>query len=543
MDKAKPVLRETFMPAANYSVKTFGCKVNTYDSALIQKNLNETAGFFSSETGAEVKVNSRWHNRVQIINTCAVTNEAVKEAQRWIRKYRRDNPRDRIVVTGCAAQVETERFSEMEEVDLVVANSHKAELAEIVAKAFGAKTSKEDNRYASLLARSARQGGEDSKENAVLKASNSRLNRESDGTDEINSFHGHNEQRQKVFKSSIFKKSCIGSDGGLESGHTRLFLKIQDGCDSFCTFCIIPFARGKSRSLTPTDLIRSVQKHYEQGVREVVLTGVHIGDYQFPDDNKKGLVELVRMLLQRTQIPRIRLSSLEPPELSEELLELFTDSRMCPHFHLSIQSAHSEVLKRMKRNYTAAAVEESFIKINKKAPNAFVGMDLIAGFAEETQKQFEDTYTRLKNWPWTRIHVFPYSPRRYTYAERAYSSWPRSLIMKRAGLLRNLSENRFKEERRKQIGTIKKTLPLKHKNHISVSRDYWTVLLPGKTGSSTESFFEKNKNSFIFKKSASCNSENTTRLSAGVYNKEILVHINSVDEQTGYLVSSEKILP
>ena len=347
-----------------YSIKTFGCKVNTYDSSLIQKSLAEQSWVEQPLNHSEIGVH--------IVNTCAVTEEAVKEAQRWIRRYRKKNPQSRIVVTGCAAQVETERFSSLDAVDLVVANSHKSELAEIMSSNSG--------------------------------------------------------KAEKTFKSSIFKKNSLGAQGRLESSHTRLFLKIQDGCNSFCTFCIIPFARGKSRSIAPADLVQSIQEHYEQGVREVVLTGVHIGDYRVPGDAKKGLTELVRILLQKTKMPRIRLSSLEPIELSDELLELFTSPRICPHFHLSIQSADSDVLRRMKRNYTATDVEDSLIKIHKKIPLAFVGMDLIAGFAGESQKQFEDTYLRLKNWPWTKIHVFPYSSRRYTYAEKAYSAWPRSLV-------------------------------------------------------------------------------------------------------------------
>lgn len=415
-------------PALNkkYSVKTFGCKVNTYDSALIQRNLSEKA--WSEQP---VKNSER---AVHIVNTCAVTEEAVKEAQRWIRRYRREHPQDRILVTGCAAQVETEKFSSLEEVDFVVANSHKSELADVLENRFHGKNNR------------------NTKPAATACSSNN-----------------------KVFKSSIFKKSDLGKKGGVESGHTRLFLKIQDGCDSFCTFCIIPFARGKSRSIAPMDLVQSVQEHYDKGVREVVLTGVHIGDYCVPGDEKKGLADLVRTLLEKTKMPRIRLSSLEPIELSMKLLELFGSPRICPHFHLSIQSVHSEVLQRMKRQYGTKDVEESLINIYKKFPKAFVGMDLIAGFAGESQEQFEETYTRLKDLPWTKIHVFPYSPRRYTYAEKAYPSWPRSLIMKRAALLRHLSENRLKLERRKQIGTIKSVLPLKKNDQMGISRDYWTV--------------------------------------------------------------------
>ncbi len=448
------VLQKKSVMHKKYSIKTFGCKVNTYDSALIQKNLNH-AGLHGQDHNS-----SSSFGGVHIVNTCAVTESAVKSAQSYIRSYRKKHPQDRIVVTGCSAQVETEKFSSLKEVDLIVANSHKSELANIIVSVFG-------------------EGGIQA-DNSVGEVNSQEGDSSSLGDSHLLPEYKKYPPGQKVFKSSIFKKNDLGKDGGVENGHTRLFLKIQDGCNSFCTFCIIPFARGKSRSLAPQDLIRSVKKHYEQGVREVVLTGVHIGDYQFPDDDKKGLAELVHTLLRETNMPRIRLSSLEPPELNDELLDIFTDSRMCPHFHLSVQSAHSEVLKRMKRKYTAEEVGNALLKIHKKIPNAFVGMDLIAGFAGETQEQFEETYSRLKNWPWTKIHVFPYSPRRYTYAEKAYASWPRSLIVKRAGFLRRLSEDRLNKERKKQIGTVKALLPLKHKNHVGISRDYWTVLLSEK---------------------------------------------------------------
>ena len=444
------------MAVNNYSVKTFGCKVNTYDSALIQKSLHRATGRRRACGGK---------GKVHIVNTCAVTDEAVKEARRYILRHRRQNPDDRIVVTGCAAQVETEKFSTLPEVDLVVANSHKEKLAQIVS----AKWDQESSRP-----------GKD---------------------------HKH-----KIFKSSIFKKTHLGEGGGVEQGHTRLFLKIQDGCDSFCTFCIIPFARGKSLSLPPQDLIRSIQTHYDQGVREVVLTGVHIGDYCFPHDPKKGLADLVRMILQKTSMPRIRLSSLEPPELTPALLELFADPRMCPHFHLSIQSAHSAVLKQMKRHYTAQEVESAFTKIHKQLPTAFVGMDLIAGFAGETKQQFEETYLRLKGLPWTKIHVFPYSPRKYTYAQKMYPSHPRHLIMKRAGFLRRLSDNRLRGEKEKQIGQLKMLLPLKYKNPTGLSRDYWTVLLrPARPLKKQE------------------------RKSPSSFNEEIPVRITAVDKDTGHL--------
>ncbi len=441
----------------NYSVKTFGCKVNTYDSALIQKHFNQQGWSENSAQYSNTAPNTSKNdnnNFIHVVNTCAVTDEAVREAARWIRSYRRKHPNTRIVVTGCAAQVETEFFSTLKEVDLIVANSHKSELMQIIDQFLSPH-----------------------KNNNVTVSSTS-----SHPTSLVPTINNQ-ENRPIVFKSSIFKKASLGIGGGVESHHSRLFLKIQDGCNSFCTFCVIPFARGKSRSISPEILTRSIQDHYDRGVREVVLTGVHIGDYCSSDRHQSvNLANLVKILLRRTKMPRFRLSSLEPIELTDELLDLYTDDRMCSHFHLSIQSFNSNILEKMKRKYTANEVKNCLWKIHKKLPTAFVGMDIIAGFPEETLEQFNDTYSSLKDTPWTTLHVFPYSPRRYTYATRMYTSWPRSVAMKRAALLRHMSEDRLYKERQQQIGTIQAILPLnKQKNSdylLGISRHYWTVEYP-----------------------------------------------------------------
>ena len=475
-----------------YSIKTFGCKVNTYDSAFLQKNLLESGWqeHFDSEVRfqeADQKLDSnktQWH----IVNTCAVTEEAVREACRWIHRYRKAHPHVRILVTGCAAQVETEQFTSLKEVDMVVANSDKQNLVNI-----------------------------------------------------INQAKDH--PQEKVFKSSIFKKTDLEIGGGLESHHTRLFLKIQDGCNSFCTFCVIPFARGKSRSISPEKLIQSVNQHYEQGVREVVLTGIHIGDYRVPGKENKGLAYLVRKILDQTQIPRIRLSSLEPVELDDELLELYSSSRMCKHFHLSVQSFHSDVLKNMKRKYGSQDVERALKKIHKHHDPVFVGMDIIAGFAGESQKQFEDTYTRLKDCPWTKLHVFPYSPRRFTYANKHLTSWPRSLILKRAALLRYLSESRYKKVSYGQIGTKKLVLPFKFSKTPGmcrgVSRDFWTVdWYPSLIEQKKKNSHPIRGSEFSDSQAATTNSKDKASL---FYQKkaEHYLHIKSVNERTGRLIGRE----
>lgn len=393
----------------NFQVHTFGCKVNTYDSGLIQKNMNRASSQSSLVLQPGVKVH--------VLNTCAVTAEATKEAVRMIRRIKSKEPFATVVVTGCAAQVDTEAFRDLPGADLIVANSHKGLLPEI-----------------------------------------------------LNQFY-KGEIKDKVFKSNIFRKEDLEMGGGVEKSHTRSFLKIQDGCNSFCTYCIIPYARGKSRSIPVKELIGRVQELYDQGIREVVLTGVHIGDYEDQvGADKKSLEDLVQALLEKTKMPRFRLSSLEPVELTDRLLDLYSDDRMCPHFHMSIQSAETNTLAQMKRKYTSAEVEKSLLQISTRYPQAFVGMDVIAGFPSETQEQFEETYARLAEMPWTRIHVFPYSERTGTKAAAMEISVPWQERLTRAQKLRELSLHRFQSKALEQIGTIKKILLLKNENNKATKK-------------------------------------------------------------------------
>ncbi|WP_374080329.1 tRNA (N(6)-L-threonylcarbamoyladenosine(37)-C(2))-methylthiotransferase MtaB [Bdellovibrio bacteriovorus] len=403
-----------------YQVHTFGCKVNTYDAGLIQKNLN-AHGFAPVVSGEK-------NARIHVLNTCAVTAEATKEALRYIRRLKVKDPFCTVVVTGCAAQVDTGSFSNLPGADLVVANSHKSSLPNLLNK------------------------------------------------------HFRGELTEKVFKSNIFKKEDLEAGGGIEKSHTRTFLKIQDGCNSFCTYCIIPYARGKSRSIPVADLVHRINDLYAEGSREVVLTGVHIGDYEDEVGGKKYVMEdLIENLLAKTKMPRFRLSSLEPVEVSERLLDLYQDPRMCPHFHMSIQSANTDVLFHMKRKYTQDDVRKSLHAIAKRVPGSFVGMDVITGFPTETEEQFQDTYNTLAELPWTKLHVFPYSERQGTRAAAMDVSVYPHIRAERAAKLRDLSIARYEEQAKIQLGTTKKVLVLKNaaKGGQGLSHDYWPVAIAG----------------------------------------------------------------
>lgn len=389
-----------------FQIHTFGCKVNTYDSGLLQSRLRKDGFELSAEPN------------VHILNTCAVTKEATKEAVKVARRLKSKNPDALVVVTGCAAQVDTGEFERVPGVDLVVANSHKGQIEQLIRKYYSG------------------------------------------------------ELRDRIHKSNIFKKEDLEPGGGVEAGHTRSFLKIQDGCNSFCTFCVIPFARGKSRSLSVVDICKRISELVAGGVKEVVLTGVHIADYQ---DGSMVLDDLVEQILLKTSVPRLRLTSLEPLEVSERLLGMFSNERLCAHFHMSIQSANTKVLKDMKRRYTAEDVETSLIAISERVPGAYIGMDVIAGFPGESDEEFLDSFERLRRLPWTRLHVFPYSERPGTVAARRADGVERTAILKRAEMLRALSSERLSASASRQVGLRKMGLGLKSGKLLT--RDFWNVEL------------------------------------------------------------------
>lgn len=408
----------------SFQIKTFGCKVNTYDSGLLEKR------FLQKGWSAETSKESNSSSSVFVLNTCAVTAEATKEAAREARRIKAKHPFGLVVVTGCGAQVDTETFAEIPGVDLVVANSHKGELEQLI----------EDHYKGKLTS--------------------------------------------KVFKSNIFKKEDLEAGGGLKASHSRAFLKIQDGCNSFCTFCVIPFARGKSRSISVPNLVHRVQDLYNQGFREVVLTGVHIGDFE---EASLRLEDLVETLLAKTKMPRFRISSLEPVELSDRLLKLYVqEPRLCPHFHLSIQSANTRVLHAMKRTYSAEAVSDCFDRIHEALPNCYVGMDVIVGFPGETEDEFLETSSRLEQAQWNRIHVFPYSIRPGTYAARLKDHLAPLVIKERAVRLRTLSQERAYERAKTHVGQVKRGLLLKGPSSSEdlnaplkfLTSDYLSVVVP-----------------------------------------------------------------
>jgi threonylcarbamoyladenosine tRNA methylthiotransferase MtaB len=338
-------------------IVTFGCRLNTHESEIMRQK--------ASEAGLADAV---------VVNTCAVTAEAVRQARQTIRKLRRERPGARIVVTGCAAQTEPATFAAMPEVDRVVGNIEKFDLSAWT-----------DTRRAL----------------------------------DSGAFGIGAEEKIVVNDIMAARETALHLIDGIE-GHTRATVQIQNGCDHRCTFCIIPYGRGNSRSVPMGEIVTQVRRLVEHGYREIVLTGVDITSYgqNLPGAPKLGA--LVKQILKHvTELQRLRLSSIDSVEADDDLLDAFaSDARLMPHLHLSLQSGDDMILKRMKRRHLRGDAIAFCERVRALRPDVVFGADIIAGFPTETEDMFERSLDIVDECGLTHLHVFPFSPRSGTPAAR-----------------------------------------------------------------------------------------------------------------------------
>ncbi len=395
-------------------VKSLGCKANFSDGQDIESQFLQQGW----ESTSDEKIAD-----VIVVNSCTVTDEADRQSQREVRVFSKKNPRAKIVYTGCGAEVDPELSIKVPGLSYVVGNQNKSHLAELVSKQI----------QASKLIPT--QGQTESDTAAVL------------GSlipyGELKSRHPLDREWQESFQDFSDRRT------GDSTRRTRGFLKIQEGCNSFCTYCIIPYGRGPSRSLPADRVIESVLRLVNQGFREVVLTGTNIGEYGIDlvssDLKHRDLFDdLVERILKETSLERLRLSSLDPTEISDRLIHLMSsDKRLCPHFHVSLQHSETKVLRLMKRKYQTESVEERLNRIHQAIPGVFIGMDVIVGFPGESLADFESMKSRLSRLPWTRLHVFPYSERAGTPAVKLKEVVPFGDRKKRAQELNALGLDRW----------------------------------------------------------------------------------------------------
>lgn len=379
------------MTIKRISVVTLGCKVNQYDTAAVLDMLPESK---------YEKVPFPEKADIYLIDTCTVTHKADAEARHYISRAKRINPDGIVIVTGCYAQVSSDELREVEGVDYIVGNSDK---------------------FSSLF--------------KIIR----------DGEPQL---------KPDVFVSDIFrekKRKFESPEISRFPERTRAFLKVQDGCNYRCSFCIIPYARGRSRSLDITGVLSRMERLAESGYKEAVLTGVHLASYG--RDIGTSLLKLLREADRAKIMKRIRLSSLDPADTKDELIDFISESEtICPSFHVALQSGDRDVLKRMRRRYKPEGFLSCTDRIREKMPDAAIGTDIMVGFPGETDEEFENTYNLAKESALTYFHVFPYSKRKHTPAADLPGQVSSGVSKERARLLRELGFQKKHEFYRGFIG-------------------------------------------------------------------------------------------
>ncbi|MCB1527847.1 MAG: tRNA (N(6)-L-threonylcarbamoyladenosine(37)-C(2))-methylthiotransferase MtaB [Hyphomicrobiaceae bacterium] len=360
---------EAVADTARCQIITMGCRLNAYESEVMRRHINDA--------GLE---------NVVVVNTCAVTNEAVRQARQTIRRLNRDNPEARVIVTGCAAQIEPERFAALEGVDHVIGNAEKM---------LGAT-------FAALAKRDS----------------------------------------PKIIVNDI--QAVTETAGHMINGfgnRARAYVQVQNGCDHRCTFCIIPYGRGPSRSVPAGDVVSEIRRLVDNGFGEIVLTGVDMTSYgsDLPGDMRLG--RLVRQILKHIpELPRLRLSSIDQVEADPDLMAaLAEEERLMPHLHLSMQAGDDMILKRMKRRHSRSDAIRFCAEVRRLRPDIVFGADLIAGFPTETEAMFAATCDLVEACGLTHLHVFPFSPRQGTPAAKMPQN-DRQIVKSRAAHLRDLGE-------------------------------------------------------------------------------------------------------
>ncbi len=380
------------------SFYTLGCRLNQSETAVIQRT-------FESDGYRIVDFNEPAD--VVVINTCTVTENGDADTRYLVHKIHRLNPHARIALIGCQAQIQKEKLTQLPNVYWVVGNAKKMELAAILKEvSFGNKP--------------------------------------------------------QVIAPAIPRESFKIPVAGIDREHTRANLKIQDGCDFFCSFCEIPYARGRSRSREFSDILTESETLVAAGHKELVLTGINLGTYQHEE---KKFLNVIDALEKIDGLMRLRISSLEPTTIPDELFErMSAKSKLCRYLHIPIQSGHDEILALMKRKYTVAEFGDFIWRIVKTVPEICLGTDVMVGFPGETDGHFEGTYEILRDLPFAYFHVFSYSQRQFAQSQNLVNPVANETIQKRSKILRDLSQRKRQLFLQKFLGSVQKVLFEEKKN-------------------------------------------------------------------------------
>ena len=395
---------------ATFYIEQFGCRATHADGAAIERQLRDRGCTPSpSPNDAEFVV----------INTCTVTSAADTQARDAIRKIHTQNPKARILVTGCYAQRAPEELATLPCVSFVVGNSHKPDIPDLI---------------------------DSSLQNLV----------------QIGSVPSPSSQSNLLIGNIFDSRDVLVAPvlGG-EGNHTRPTLKIQDGCNNRCSFCVIPYVRDKSRSLPPDTVLSEINRLCDSGFQEIVLSGINLGSWGRDLSPRADILDLFRRILDETPLPRLRVSSIEPLDVTQDLIALFASTdRIADHFHMPLQSGSDNILAAMHRWYRTEHYARRVNLIREFLPNAAIGADVIAGFPGETEADHEATLGFINSLPFTYLHVFSYSSRPGTKAASLECQIPGEAIHRRASELRSLGESKSAAFRQSQLGRTHRVLTL-----------------------------------------------------------------------------------
>lgn len=407
-----------------FLIATLGCKVNQYESEAMAQALRDY-GWREARPNESADV--------CIVNTCTVTQKASMQSRQTIRKLKRRFGRAQIVVTGCYAQTAPEEVSQIGGVHFIFGHSYKSDIPRLIVQNLSDNTP--------------------------------------DPTRLIDDIH-----RQRSF--ALPPAPAVGA-------RTRPFLKIQDGCNRFCTYCIVPHARGPSRSMPRDRVMDQLHLLSQMGHREVVLTGIHLGAYGLDSDPPDSLSALLGEIENSGPAVRVRLSSVEPDELNENLIAMMAHSnRLCPHLHLPLQSGDDEILARMKRPYNRAQFADIVKSVHAQMPGAAIGADVLVGFPGESDHAFSRTCQLIKELPLSYLHVFPFSPRPGTPAFHFDGRVPENTIKTRTAIIRQIGKEKKHQFLTRHLGQTAEVLVETRRDRTSgllkgISANYLTVLLDG----------------------------------------------------------------
>ena len=451
-----------------FAVATLGCKVNQADSEAISEQMN-AAGFVQRDFSEMVDV--------YIVNTCTVTHLGDRSSRQMISQARRRHPDALLVVTGCYAEINPQAVAALPGVNLVIGNSGKESLVDAI---------NEQRKTSSITTAHPVKTISYSKSNAqnhilpILHANFQHI-----GSDSSLPLVGVDKEPQPDNLSLI----SLVTDGTTASSaansrlysRTRVQMKVQDGCDNRCTYCIVPYVRGGSRSRSIKSVVEHVQRKVSAGFREIVLTGIHLGDYHPDGDEKRDLGDLIAALLYETDIRRIRVSSLEPEDFRLEWLELWENPRMCRHLHLPMQSGSDHILRRMARRYNTERYRTIVTTAKHLVPGMAISTDIITGFPGESESDFEQTYQLAVALQFAKAHIFRFSPRQGTAAARMQGQVKDEIKKARSERLLTLNEQDVRRFREQFLGETVQVLieSYKHGRWEGLTDNYLRVDVDG----------------------------------------------------------------